>query len=91
MKKLHHKTLIYIFPSINQQQKLIKKVTLTEMKKEIERQVAIEKKHGCKFIRINADVENYIFVEIGKIQNHIIESTEKWTKKFAKKSLIDKI
>ena len=53
------------------------------MKKEIERQVAIVKKHGCKFIRINTDVENYIFVEIGKIQNRIIESTEKLTEKFA--------
>ena len=57
------------------------------MKKEIERQVAIEKKHGCKFIRINTDVENYIFVEIGKIHNHIIESTKKLSKKPTAKSL----
>ena len=41
-----------------------------------------KKKLGCKSIRINPDAKNYdIFVEIGKIQNHIIEST--------KKSLID--
>ena len=51
-------------------------------KKENEREEKIKKELGCKFIRINPDAKNYdIFVEIGKIQNHIIEST--------KKSLID--
>ena len=36
--------------------------------------MVIEKELGCKFIRINPNSENYdIFVEIGKIQNHIIE------------------
>ena len=50
-------------------------------KKENEREEKIKKELGCKFIRINPDAENYIFVDIGKIQNHIIEST--------KKSLID--
>ena len=39
-------------------------------------------KRWCKFNRINPDAENYdIFVEIGKMQNQVIEST--------KKSLID--
>ena len=34
---------------------------------------------GCKIIRINSDAEDYeIFVEIGKIHNHIIESTKKF-------------
>ena len=51
----------------------------------------IEKELGCKFIRINPDAENYdIFVEIGKIQNNIIESTKKLTKNSTKKCLIDK-
>ena len=37
---------------------------------EIERQKAIQKELGCKFIRINPPKENFhIFVEIGKIQN----------------------
>ena len=37
-----------------------------------------KKKLGCKFDRINSDAENYdIFVEIGKMQNKIIESTRK--------------
>ena len=45
-------------------------------KKENEREEKIKKELGCKFIRINPDAENYdIFVEIGKIQNYIIEST----------------
>ena len=64
----------------------MKKDTLTEMKKkkkENEREEKIKKELGCKFIRINPDAENYIFVDIGKIQNHIIEST--------KKSLIDNL
>ena len=39
-------------------------------------------KRWCKFNRINPDAENYdIFVEIGKMQNQVIESS--------KKSLID--
>ena len=53
-----------------------------EDKKGNEREQKIKKELWCKFIRINPDTENYnIFVEIGQIENHIIEST--------KKSLID--
>ena len=60
----------------------MKKDTLTEIQKENERQEKIKKELGCKFITINPDAKSYdIFIEIGKIQNHIIEST--------KKSLID--
>ena len=40
---------------------------------EIERQKAIEKELGCKFIRVSLDAENYdISSEVGKIHNHII-------------------
>ena len=40
---------------------------------EIERQKAIENKLGCEFIRINPAKENLnIFVEIGKIQNSLL-------------------
>ena len=46
-----------------------------------------KEKRTCKFIRINPDAENYIFVEIGKIHNHIIESTKKLSKKPTAKSL----
>ena len=61
-------------------------------KTEVEKQKAIEEKLKCKFIRINANAVNYdIFVEIGKIHNHIIESTKKLTKKSTKKSLLHKI
>ena len=41
---------------------------------ETERQKAIEKDLGCKFIRNNPANENFnIFVEIGKIQNYIVK------------------
>ena len=65
-----------------------KKDTKTEMnKKKIERQKAWGKKLDCKFIRINPDEKDfYMDIEISKIDNHIIESTKKLTKK----SLIDK-
>ena len=47
-------------------------------KKENESKEKIKKELGCKFIRINPDAENYdVFLEIGKIQNHIIKSTKK--------------
>ena len=46
---------------------------------------------GRKFIRTNPDAEIYIFVEIGKIQNHIIKSSKTLTKKSTKKYLIEKI
>ena len=57
----------------------MKKDTLRETKKkENEREEKIKKEIGCKFIRNNPDSENYdVFVEIGKIQNHIIKSTKK--------------
>ena len=38
----------------------------------------MEKELGCKFIRINPDIENYdVSTEISKIHNFIIESTKK--------------
>ena len=44
---------------------------------DIGRQKAIEKELGCKFIRINPNAETYdIFIEIGRIHNHIIELTK---------------
>ena len=54
--------------------------------------MVIEKKLGCKFIRIDPDTNNYeIFVEISKTHNHIIESTKTWLRNQLKKSFIDKI
>ena len=47
---------------------------------------------GCKFTRINPDKKDFdIFIENGKIHNHIIKSTRKSTKKSTKKSLVDNI
>ena len=37
--------------------------------KKNESEEKIKKELGCKFIRINPDAENYIFVQIGKIIN----------------------
>ena len=49
------------------------------------RQKAIEKELDCEFIRINLHTENYnIFIEIGKIHNHIIKSIKRLTKKSTK-------
>ena len=53
-----------------------------DINQEVERQKAIEKELNCKFIRSNQDKENFnVIVEVSKIQNHIIESTKKLTKK----------
>ena len=49
---------------------------------EIQRQKALEKELGCKFIRINPDEEKFnIFRTINEIHMHIKESTKKITKK----------
>ena len=63
-----------------------------ERKKTKQKKKLKKKELGCKFIRINPDAKNYdIFVEIGKMQNYIIESTKKLTEKSTKKSLIDSL
>ena len=55
---------------------------------EIKRQVEIEKELDCEYIRIIPDGKDFdVYVEIGKIHNHIKESN----KKLIKESLIDKI
>ena len=52
------------------------------------REKEVKEKLDCEFIRINPSKESFnINVELGKIHNHITEST----KKLAKKSLIDKL
>ena len=49
----------------------------------------MKKELWCKFIRINPDSENCdSFVEIGKIQNHIIESTKKSLTDYLSKNLL---
>ena len=50
--------------------------------KEIKRQEAIEKKISCKFIRINPNEKDYDeYAKFGEVNNDIIESTKKPTKK----------
>ena len=45
--------------------------------KEIERQEVIEKKLGCKFIRIDLDEKDYDeYAKFGKVNNHINELTK---------------
>ena len=47
---------------------------------EIERQKALEKEIGCKFIRINPDIENFkVFKAINEIFRHITASNKKST------------
>ena len=63
-----------------------------DIAEEIQRQKALEKELDCEFIRINPAKENYdIFVEIGKIQNFLVEANKKLTEELTKKSLIDEI
>ena len=57
---------------------------------EIQRQKALEKELGCKFIRIHPHEEDFnIFKAINEIHRHNKKSTKKLTKKSTKKSLID--
>ena len=59
---------------------------------EVERQQALEKEFGCKFIRINLDKENFnAFKAINKIFRHIKESNKKSTEESTKKSLVDEL
>ena len=59
---------------------------------EIERQKAIEKELGCEFIRINPAKEKFnLFVKIGQIQNYIVKSTKKSTKKSSIDELPNKL
>ena len=41
------------------------------------------------FIKIYLDTESYIFIEIVKIHNHIIESTKKWLIDIISKKLLE--
>ena len=46
----------------------------------------------CEFVRINPSKEHFnINIELGKIHNHIIESTRKLTEESTQKSLIDEL
>ena len=60
--------------------------------RETERQKALEKELGCKFIRINPDKENFnIFKAQNEIFRQIKESNKESTKELTKKSLIDEL
>ena len=63
-----------------------------DISRDIERQKALEKELGCKFIRIIPDKEN---INLFKAQNGIFrnlkESNKESTKKLTKKSLIDEL
>ena len=63
-----------------------------DISREIERQKAIEKELGCKFIRINPDKENFnIFKAQNGIFRHIKESSKESIKELTKKSSIDEL
>ena len=59
-----------------------------DISREIERQKALEKELGCKFIRINPDKENF---NIFKAQNEIFRHIKESNKELTKKSLIDEL
>ena len=56
--------------------------------REIERQKALEKELGSKFIRINPDKKSF---NIFKAQNEIFKHIKESTKELAEKSLIDEL
>ena len=59
---------------------------------EIQRQKALEKEFDCEFIRINPAKKKFdVFVEIGRIQNFIVEANKKRTEESIKKSLINEL
>ena len=59
---------------------------------EIERQKALEKELGCKFIRVNPDKEDFgIFKAQNEIFRHVKESTKKLPEESTKKSLVDEL
>ena len=61
-----------------------------DIDQEIRRQKALEQRLGCEFIRINSAKEKFdVFIEIGRIQNYIVESNKKLTEESTKKSLIN--
>ena len=63
-----------------------------DISREIERQKALEKELGCKFIRINPEKENFnIFKAQNEIFRHIKESNKESTKELTKKYLIVEI
>ena len=63
-----------------------------DISREIERQKALEKELGCKFIRINPDKENFnIFKAQNKIFKHIKKSNKESIKELTKKSLMDEL
>ena len=55
---------------------------MRDLEIEIERQKAAEKELRCKFIRIDPSKEGFdVNIELGRIQNYIVKSTKKSTKK----------
>ena len=85
---IYYLELIFILASIFYQQKLMKKDALTEtllLRKK--RQKALEKKLGCKFIRINTSNAKNSYdldYEVGNVQAFIDEFKNKKIKKTRK-------
>ena len=83
-ENIYYLELIFILVNIFQQQKLMKKVIQTDLTFEEKIQKALEKKLGCKFIRINTsiakngyDLDN----EVGNVEAFIDEFKNKKIKK----------
>ena len=61
--------------------------TNRDEKREDEREEKIREELGYKFIRINLDAENYIFLEIGKLKGYIAQSNKDTEMKEIKEKL----
>ena len=87
---LDYKTDLY-FPEHKLAIEVVEKGhTDRDKRKEIERQITIERKFGCKFIKINPDEKDYDeYAKFGEVNNHINESNKTLTEESTKKSLVD--
>ena len=87
-ENIYYLELIFILVNIFQQQKLMKKVILTDLTFEEKIQKALEKKLGCKFIRINtSNAKNGydLDYEVGNIEAFIDEFKNKKIKELEDK------
>ena len=83
---IYYLELMFILLNISQPWKLMKKVVLTETLF-LRRQEVLEKKLGCKFIRINTSKEGYnVDYEVSRVQTFISNLKNRKLKKIRKES-----
>ena len=90
---IYYLELMYILMSVFQQQKLMKNDMLIETLFLKKKDKNLEKKLGCKFIRINTSNAKYVYdldYEVGNVQAFIDEFKNKKMKKLEKQLIKEK-